>query len=274
MPPRATTPRRVVRRPSAHVAPSPAVPAPDTVTIGLDASLTGYGVIALWPSGYSETLIRTDAKQNYAQRLTFIREALSGVFSTYQDRIGLICMERPAYAASGAFTGGLVHAATAFALVDVFGLDDKHIAPVLVAGNTLKKFVTGKGVAQKGLMVKYVFQKWGYDTNDDNLADAYGLARLAAAILSGPCEHKYEQECVEVVRKGMTWLPSDVRGVERPSPLVNTPSATKNAGGSTPTAVPASTRRRASGGVTTPVTHPPGGSGTRRRRGNIDAARN
>ena len=28
-------------------------------------------------------------------------------------------------------------------------------------------------------MIKEVYKKWGYDTSDDNLADAYGLAMMA-----------------------------------------------------------------------------------------------
>ena len=34
---------------------------------------------------------------------------------------------------------------------------------------------------QKAQVIKYVDKKWGFDTNDDNLADAYVLARVAAA---------------------------------------------------------------------------------------------
>jgi Holliday junction resolvasome RuvABC endonuclease subunit len=181
---------------------------PAEIYVGIDASLTGYAVVLWWPGGLKDVLISTKAAgDSYALRLDQIRRRVVEVLTPAKDDIRLIAMERPAYAASGAFTGGLVHAATAFALLDVFGPDDlQRIAPVLVAGNTLKKFVTGKGNGPKSVMLKHVYSKWGYDTDDDNLADAYGLARLAAAVTSG-AEHKYEQDCIDTVRRSMSWEP-------------------------------------------------------------------
>lgn len=46
----------------------------------------------------------------------------------------------------------------------------------LVPPNILKKFVTGKGNSAKDLILKGVYKNWGYDTDNDNLSDAYGLA--------------------------------------------------------------------------------------------------
>ena len=54
------------------------------------------------------------------------------------------------------------------------GVDFKIIAP-----GTLKKFVTGDGRAKKDLMLLKVYKKWGVEFDNDNLADAYGLARMA-----------------------------------------------------------------------------------------------
>ena len=53
-------------------------------------------------------------------------------------------------------------------------VDYKVIAP-----GTLKKFVTGKGNAKKDLMLLKVYKKWGEEFEVDDLADAYGLARMA-----------------------------------------------------------------------------------------------
>ena len=208
--------RHVVRVPRAagSSGASQELPTGNDVYVGIDPSLTGYGIVLWWPDGHAhrDVLIKTSSDRNYAQRLTEIRDTVARLLSEVSRDVRLICMERPAYDASGAFTGGLVHAATAFALLDVWGMESPHIAPVLVAGNTLKKFATGKGVGKKGLMVKYVWTKWGFDTDDDNLADAYWLARLAAAVASGTSEHQYERDCIEVVRKGMPWGPQSANG--------------------------------------------------------------
>jgi Holliday junction resolvasome RuvABC endonuclease subunit len=48
---------------------------------------------------------------------------------------------------------------------------------------SLKAFVTGSGAAEKSLVLREVFRRWGYEARDDNDADAYGLAQLGVAFL-------------------------------------------------------------------------------------------
>ena len=57
-------------------------------------------------------------------------------------------------------------------------LIENGIKPIIIAPSSLKKFVTGKGNVNKNIMIKEIFKKWNVDFNDDNLADAYGLARF------------------------------------------------------------------------------------------------
>lgn len=191
------------------------------VYVGLDASLTAYGVVLWWGDGVRARLLTTKAAGDvYAYRLRHLHDQLIDTLAPYRDRVRLICMERPAYNASGAFTGGLVHAATALALLSVFDDGDTRVAPVLVAGTTLKKFATGKGSGPKAVMLKHVFTKWGYDTDNDNLADAYALARLAAAVTSGSSEHKYERDCIATVRRSMSWEPLSQQTSAPPRPVV------------------------------------------------------
>jgi len=40
----------------------------------------------------------------------------------------------------------------------------------------LKKFATGKGTGKKDLVMKQIYKYWGFDTDNDNIADAYALA--------------------------------------------------------------------------------------------------
>ena len=54
-----------------------------------------------------------------------------------------------------------------------------NIAYNIIAPGTLKKFVTGKGTAKKELMLLKTYKKWKVEFEDNNLCDAYGLARLA-----------------------------------------------------------------------------------------------
>lgn len=57
---------------------------------------------------------------------------------------------------------------------------------VEVSPTSLKKFVTGKGNAKKDLMLLAVYKRWDFDTEDDNEADAYGLAQFGRAIIGEP----------------------------------------------------------------------------------------
>jgi crossover junction endodeoxyribonuclease RuvC len=49
-----------------------------------------------------------------------------------------------------------------------------------LAPTSLKKFVTGVGNCKKELILKEVYKVWGFDTNDNNISDAYGLAMYGA----------------------------------------------------------------------------------------------
>jgi len=50
----------------------------------------------------------------------------------------------------------------------------------------LKKFALGKGSGDKNLILKEVYKRWGYDTDNDNLADAFVLAKTGEAYLNYP----------------------------------------------------------------------------------------
>lgn len=49
------------------------------------------------------------------------------------------------------------------------------------APSTLKKFVLGTGKGTKSQMLKATYKKWKADFDDDNIADAYALARIGLA---------------------------------------------------------------------------------------------
>lgn len=49
----------------------------------------------------------------------------------------------------------------------------------LVSVPHLKMFCCGKGNAQKDMIIKEVYKRWRYDTNDNNEADAFVLMQIA-----------------------------------------------------------------------------------------------
>jgi crossover junction endodeoxyribonuclease RuvC len=55
---------------------------------------------------------------------------------------------------------------------------------VIVAPTTLKKYVTGRGNAQKDEMMLETYKRWHVSFEENNTCDAYGLAQIGMAILA------------------------------------------------------------------------------------------
>ena len=144
--------------------------------VGLDPSMRGTGIIVLDqdgeiiekklfsckdPSGMIEKEL-----VNYENEICFITNMVNRE---------VVYMEGPAYQATGQriLQMGAIHFLTRV-LFFKSGVNFKVIAP-----GTLKKFVTGKGNTKKDLMLLKTYKKWGVEFEDDNLCDAYGLARMA-----------------------------------------------------------------------------------------------
>lgn len=182
----------------------------ERVVIGLDGSLTNYGVAVYGvESGrYVAMLFRPEHKG--ARRLFEIWEMVSLVVNTFEANFE-VCeyvMEGYSMASkSRQHTIGEGGAATKLALVMRYGGDDIIAFPTLVSPQSMKKFCTGKGNADKNVIIKRVWQKWGVDFDDDNLADAYVLARIGAALTSGVTEHAYEAEVVASLERNTEWEP-------------------------------------------------------------------
>jgi crossover junction endodeoxyribonuclease RuvC len=62
-------------------------------------------------------------------------------------------------------------------------LYESNIKFVEIPPTQIKKFITGSGIAAKEIMLKEVFKRYGFDTNDNNLADAYAISELGLALI-------------------------------------------------------------------------------------------
>lgn len=90
--------------------------------------------------------------------------------------------------------------------------------PTIVAPTSLKKFVTGKGTGvKKEQMLLATYRKWCAEFADNNLADAFGLAKIAEALSSESTEHllSYERDVISRLRKHTEWSQG---AVTTPSP--------------------------------------------------------
>jgi len=146
----------------------------DPLFVGIDPSINGTGIIVL------------DKDANIVEQKLFSVKAdtFEESLVKYEDEISFIpnimnlkgvCIEGPAYQSTGqvVLQMGALHF-----LLRLF-LFKKNINYKIIAPGTLKKFVTGTGVAKKELMLLKTYKKWGAEFDNNNLCDAYGLARMA-----------------------------------------------------------------------------------------------
>jgi Holliday junction resolvasome RuvABC endonuclease subunit len=159
---------------------------PQMVFIGIDQSLSAPGVAVVDGSGQmlAATTLSVSKSLRGGQRLSWI---VSGVqdFLTFWlppgGDVKGIAIEGPNLNAPNPLTLwalGEISGALRASLFDHF-----QVEPTVIAPGQLKAFVTGNGAAKKDAMLHAVKTAWGHDFgDDDNRADALGLARFARGI--------------------------------------------------------------------------------------------
>lgn len=151
----------------------------DPMFVGVDPSYNGFGIIVLDKNAeiIEQKLISIppDKDKDHDTEKRIIELEKEFKFIPNIVCLNKVYVEGPSYSSNGQFV--LQMGALHFYL-RIF-LFKKKVDYKIVPPNTLKKFVTGKGVAKKELMLLNVFKKWGVEFSDNNLADAYGLARMA-----------------------------------------------------------------------------------------------
>jgi len=142
--------------------------------VGVDPSYNGTAVMVLDENAnIVEKLLYKSVGESIEERLWAINKALSFI----PKIVGLkkVYLEGPSYSSNGAFQ--LQMGALHFMIRMMFY--KKRVKYEVIAPGSLKKFVAGSGSAKKEHMLLNVYKKWGLDFLDNNLADAYGLARMA-----------------------------------------------------------------------------------------------
>lgn len=162
--------------------------------VGIDQSYTGFAVVAINVSTgehYDHLGKFPPAKYGTGvDRLLAIENWLMEVLSGWD--IDWICME--GYA-NGSKFGREVAGELGYATKRLLRRwHPQQLLPTIVPPTSLKKFVTGKGNAKKNEMLLGVYKKWGVEYSDDNLADAYSLARVGEALDTDVPLAKYQQE--------------------------------------------------------------------------------
>ena len=116
-------------------------------------------------------------------RLQLIADAIRAVVESEDPDVILI--ERPI--SSGKFNNEIQSQIGTLIRDRIFTLEHKWYD---VSPTTLKKWTSGSGKADKKQMAKAVASRWGYVNKDDNIIDAYALARLAQFTGTNPVNIK------------------------------------------------------------------------------------
>jgi crossover junction endodeoxyribonuclease RuvC len=148
--------------------------------IGIDLSLTGTGVCALRDGGRLWT-INTTAKTRTEDRLITIRSAIAQECGCMDAAI----IEGLSYGSVG---GAQAERSALHWMVRV-DLYQLGIPYVVVTPMSLKKFVCGTAKAEKSMMIREVYRRWGVEASNDNEADAAALAHLGL-VYYGQAEHQ------------------------------------------------------------------------------------
>jgi Holliday junction resolvasome RuvABC endonuclease subunit len=187
------------------------------VAVGIDPSWTGTAVVCVDLETLAEKhwLLKTAPKHgsihSYRRHMVMFKqltEVLSEIERTYT--VVHVCVEDFARnAKNGREESGSIRSLILLTLGWVFG-DTREASPTLVATTQLKKFATGNGGAgmQKSQVIKYVDKKWGFDTANDNLADAYVLARVGVALeCPTSVSLQYERDVLANLGRHSLWEP-------------------------------------------------------------------
>lgn len=167
------------------------------ITIGIDQSLTGFALTFLDVNDHNAfSTFVYKSPYSGVQRLDDLSAYLTGSihhysqFGQYHD----VAMEGTVLASQSALVLGELSATVKLALWDYFEPGSVLRTPLQIPPMTLKKYATGKGTAKKQEMLLQIYKRWGVEFNDDNAADSYALAKIAAGSPIGEIETKIQEQ--------------------------------------------------------------------------------
>lgn len=145
--------------------------------VGLDFAFARNGFVVLGEDGalITSKVLTSNSKESDEDCLDSI---MLDVSIDIPKNPKMVCLEGLSFGSRG---NSLAQIGALHYLVRLF-LYHNRINYKIITPTQLKKFITGSGKVQKNLMLLKIYKKWGIEFDDDNLADAYGLARFALEV--------------------------------------------------------------------------------------------
>lgn len=160
--------------------------------LGVDQSLRSPGLAVVDGDGRPGVVKNLKNTLKGAERLALVRDGIMSLVRTYQ----------PEFAALEGYSINSIN--RPFDLGEVGGivrltLYDAGIPFIVVTPTQLKKFVTGSGAADKEKVQKWVREKWKIHLDQDDQADAFGLAQVARVYCTHQSKYRSELEVVKTI---------------------------------------------------------------------------
>lgn len=168
--------------------------------VGIDPSYSGYAIVALHGDDTCDAQRLSFAPKDAgtgAKRLDIIYRTLQRTFRPIAQDFDVQVVAVEGYAMNSKW--GREKAGELGAVTRIVSLRVLKREPLIVAPTSLKKFVTGVGAASKDDMKAKVAEKWGEFFKSHDIADAYGLARIAKAAVHGATVD-HEREVMTVLK--------------------------------------------------------------------------
>jgi Holliday junction resolvasome RuvABC endonuclease subunit len=178
----------------------------DGFVLGVDPSYSGFGMCFYFPDGKYSTFHASfpPDKSTGVDRLVDIESWLTGVLGTVGEHIRHVCLEGYAYGRkNGREEAGELGAVVKLALRQL-GVPVGY--PTIVSPPEVKKYATGSGKAEKSDIKLAVYRKWGAEFRNDNEADSFVLAKMAAAIAYREPQLEYERALTDKLRRHTEWV--------------------------------------------------------------------
>lgn len=146
--------------------------------LGLDVALANNGVCLINENSeiIISKIIETKSKDDIEFRINSLIDGVLNIIEDYKNDLDCISLEGISYGSNGKTFSQIcgMHYCLRYELFKKYD----YIPITIITPSQLKKFISGKGNCKKDLVILNVFKKYNVEFDNDNLADAFVLAKM------------------------------------------------------------------------------------------------
>jgi len=172
--------------------------------IGIDPSLTATGIVCLSDGKIVDKKLIVSKKKDIERLLDITNQITEFIDHGKVSKIDMNVIEGFAFGARGQsmFDLGMLSG-----IIRQYLYKNWQCRFLVIQPTMLKKFITGKGNCEKSLILKETYKRYKVDIDDDNIADAYGLAMVGYAkfCIDNKIDiklNKIQKEIIQKINKG------------------------------------------------------------------------